>query len=253
MKAQFKYAFLTGLRYRGPVFTVIFIVNTFFIIFGSLGLLTVGLRILAVSLSGLAFTAMFAANIGADITIGKRMFSPPGAYLDMLTPAPRYKILLASVLTMGVMDIITLTFAAVSQAWLTFNMIGNNIREVVWEIVRSYDNYVYHAVWLLLLMIAGYFLTLMIIFFCTTMKKSIFFKLPASGFLSFLLAVGCFYASSLLQLLLAPFCDVTRIGLTFTLTPVSTSVFALFFVLTLLEAAGLFVLTAKLLERKINL
>ena len=252
MKAQFKYAFLTGLRYRGPVFAVIFIVNTLFIIFGSLGMLPLALRILAVSLSGLAFTAMFAANIGADVAIAKRMFSPPGAYLDMLTPVPRYKILLASILTMSVMDIVTLAFAAVSQVWLTFNMIGNNIHEAVLSIVRAYENYVIHAVWLFLLLIAGYFLTVTIIIFCVTMKKSIFFKIPASGFLSFLLAVGCFYASSLLQLILSPFCEVTRIGLTFIMTP-GTSLIPFFILLTLLEAAGLFVLTAKLLERKINL
>jgi len=252
MKAQFKYAFLAGLRYRGPVFAVIFSVNTLFIILGSLGMLPIALRILAVSLSGIAFTAMFAANIGADIAIAKRMFSPPGAYLDMLTPVPRYKILLASILTMGMMDIITLIFAAVSQAWLTFNLIGNKIHETVLEIVRSYDNYVMHAVCLFLLIIAAYFLTVTIIVFCVTMKKSVFFKIPASGFLSFLLAVGCFYAASLLQLILAPFCKLDRIGLTFTMTP-DTSMLPFFILLTLLEAAGLFVLTAKLLERKINL
>jgi len=252
MKAQFKYAFLTGLRYRGPVFAVIFIVNTLFIIFGSLGMLPIALRILAVSLSGIAFTAMFAANIGADIAIAKRMFSPHGAYLDMLTPVPRYKILLASILTMGIMDLITLAFAGISQVWLTFNMIGNNIHEAVWEFVRSYNNYVIHVIWLFLLVIAGYILTVTIIIFCVTMKKSIFFKIPASGFLSFLLAVGCFYASSLLQLILAPFCEVNRTGLTFIMTP-DTSLLPFFIMLTLLEAACLFVLTSKLLERKINL
>jgi len=252
MKAQFKYAFLAGLRYRGPVFAVIFTVNTLFIIFGSLGLLPMALRILAVSISGLAFTAMFAANIGADITIGKRMFSLPGAYLEMLTPVPRYKILLASILTMSMMDIITLAFAFVSQIWLTFNMIGNNIHETVWNLVRSYDGFAFHAVWLILLIIACYLLIVMVILFCVTMKKSIFFKIPASGFLSFLLAIGCFYAASLLQLILAPFCEVNRIGLTIMLTP-GTSILPLFILLTLLEAAGLFVLTAKLLERKINL
>ena len=252
MKAQFKYAILAGLHSRGPVFAVIFIMNTLLIIFGSLDMLPLAVRILSVSLSGIAFVAMFAANIGADIAIAKRMFSPHGAYLDMLTPVPRYKILLASILTMGIMDLITLAFAGISQVWLTFNMIGNNIHEAVWEFVRSYNNYVIHVIWLFLLVIAGYILTVTIIIFCVTMKKSIFFKIPASGFLSFLLAVGCFYASSLLQLILAPFCEVNRTGLTFIMTP-DTSLLPFFIMLTLLEAACLFVLTSKLLERKINL
>jgi len=103
------------------------------------------------------------------------------------------------------------------------------------------------------LLIAAYILTLMIIMFCITAKKSFLYKKPASGFLAFLLACGCFYVSSLLQLLSAPFSIVERYLFMIIITPASGIAIPFLIVLTLLEAAGLFILTSKLMERKINL
>ena len=253
MKAQFKYAFLTGLRYRGPVFVIIFTMNILFVLLGSFDLLPLAAKILFTSLSGIAAAVMLAANIAADVTIAKRMFSAPGAYLDMLTPVPRWKILFASVMTMAVMDLLTMTLITASQVWLTFNMVGNDIYEMVWEIVRENSDQLINALMFFLLIISCYFLLVMIILFCVTMRKSLFFKTHAPGFLSFLLAVGCVYIISLMQLVLVPFCEVSRIGFIITITPVSPSVLPLFALLALLEATVLFVITSKLLERKINL
>jgi len=77
--------------------------------------------------------------------------------------------------------------------------------------------------------------------------------MPASGFLAFLLACGCFYVVSLLQLLLAPFGEVGWQGFLIVITLSPGAAGPLLTLLTLIEAAGLFVLTSKLMERKINL
>ncbi|MCL2264525.1 MAG: hypothetical protein FWC22_00670 [Treponema sp.] len=253
MKTQFKYAIKAGLFFRGPAFAVIFIMNTVFIILGSLGLLPLPAHITAVSLCGVSIAVMFAANIAGDVSIGRRMFLAPGAYLDMLTPVPRWKILLASIITMTVMDVITLTCVIVAQVWLSFNMIGNDMHQMFWSGVLAHGAHLFHILWFILLAIVSYILLLTVIIFCVTMKKSIFFKLPASGFLAVLLAFACFYVISLLQLVMIPFSEVQRHLFIIYLTVNSPAAIPFYVLFTLLEAAGLFVLTSKLLERRINL
>ena len=253
MKAQFKYAFLAGLYIRGPVFAVIFLMNSVFIILGSLGLLPYAAHITAVSLCGVSIAVMTGANIAGDVFIARRMFGVPGVYLDMLTPVPRWKIMLASLITMLVMDLITMIYVITAQVWLSFNMIGGGIHEVFWETIHEHSTHLIHVLWVALLIIAAYLLTITVILFCATMKKSIFFKLPASGLLAVLLAFGCFYVCTLLHLLLAPLGVIDRYGLIFVLTFVNDIALPLLVLLTLLEAAVLFVLTSKFLERKINL
>jgi len=253
MKAQFKYAFLAGFFLRAPAFAVIFIINTVFIILGSAASLPYPAHITAVSLCGISIAVMFAANIAGDVSIARRMFSAPGAYLDMLTPVPRRKILLASVITMTLMDLITMTYVITAQVWLTFNMIGDSMHKLFWDNVRIHSEYLPYISAMIVLAIAAYILFLMIILFCVTMKKSVFFKLPASGFLAVLLAFACLYAVSLLQIVLLPFGEIHRYGLLMLLSFNSPAALPVYILLTLLEAAGLFVLTSKLLERKINL
>jgi hypothetical protein len=253
MKAQFKYAFLAGLDFRLPAFAVIFIKNTVFIILGSFGLLPFAALITSVALGGVAIAVMFAANIGGDIMITRRMFYAPEAYLHALTPAPRWKILLASIVTMAVMDILTMAFVIASQVWLVFNLAGFGYWQIVWETISSIDSFLFYGILSFLFVIAGYFLLIMIILFSITMKKSVFFKIPASGLLAFLVACVCFYAVSLLQLVLIPFSTVERYLFMITVTPDGGMAIPLLILLTLLEAAGLFILTSKLMEKKVNL
>jgi len=252
MKAQFKYAFLAGFHIRGPVFAVIFIMNTVFLILGLLGLLPFAALVTAVSLGGVAIAVMFTANIGSDVAIISRLFSAQKATLYALTPAPRWKTLLASITTMTVMDVITMAFVIITQVSLSFNLTGNNVRQIFWSYLNQNLSGITFIIWNILLLIAGYLLVLMVILFCITAKKSIFFKMPASGFLAFLLACACFYIASLLQILLAPFGVVERFLFMITIT-LDTIAIPLLALLTLLEAGVLFVLTSKLMERKINL
>jgi hypothetical protein len=253
MKNQFKYAFLSGLYVRGQVFAVIFVMNTVFIMLGSLGSIPFAAHITFVSLGGTAIAVMLAANIAGDAFIIRRMFSAPEAYLYALTPVPRRKTLLASVTAMTVMDLLTMVIVVVFQVFLSFNMIGNGIYQTFWDNVYADTSLLIYALWFILMLIAAYLLLIMIILFCVTAKKSIFFNLPASGLLAFLLACGCFYAVSLLQLVLIPVSEVRRFGMFILITPFSEAAFPLVILLTLLEAFVLFAFTSKLLERRINL
>jgi len=131
MKAQLKYAFRSGLSVRGPVFAVIFAMEFVFILLGSMALLPLSAKFVAVSLGGIAIAVMLAVNIYSDVNIFNRIFSPPEASLHALTPAPRRIVLLAGVIAAGALDIFTMTIVILGQIWLgillAFNKAWNNI------------------------------------------------------------------------------------------------------------------------------
>ncbi|MCL2210577.1 MAG: hypothetical protein FWB95_01500 [Treponema sp.] len=224
-----------------------------FIILGSISAVPLALHILFITFGGIAVAVMLAANIGSDLVMARRMFVSADAYLQALTPAPRWKTLLANVITMLAADLITMVFTVASITWISFNFIGGNIWELTIEMIRAQSDYMFYSICSFFAMIAVYLLVVMIILFCAAMKKSYFFKMPASGILTFLVACGCFYAVSLLQVVLLPISDVQIFGLTVVLTPFSIAAYPILIVLTFLEAAGLFIITSRLIERKINI
>ena len=254
MKALFKHAFLNGLYIRGIVFAVIFTMNTIFILLSSFGFLPFAAHVTAVSLGGVAIAIMLALNIIGDISIASRMYHSPDAYVNMLTPIPRWKILFTSVITMTGMDIITMATVIYQEVWLSLSLAGNQriISAFVWAI-RNNPSDMLIIIWGILLLIAGYLLVLMIIFFCVTAKKSIFYKIPASGLLTFLLACGLLYILSLPQAVFIPFGTIERFSIFFVINLSGTAVIPIAFFILLLEAAVLFYITSKLMERRINL
>ena len=251
MKAQFKYSFLAGLYVRGPVFAVVFIMNTVFITLGSLGLLPFAAHVTAVALAGTAIALIMAVNIIGDIAICRQMFSSPRAYLFALTPVPRWKTLLAGIITMAVLDIITMTISIVSVVWLSLNMTGLHS---MWSLIALGlgETSIFNLVWGTLLILGFYFHVLVIILFSVSVKKSVLFNVPASGFLAVLLAHACFYLTSLLQIVLAPLGVVERYGL-FILINIGFEAAPLLFLLIMLVTSGLFIVTSKLMEKWINL
>ncbi|MDR0292739.1 MAG: hypothetical protein LBH95_01120 [Oscillospiraceae bacterium] len=251
MKAQFKYTFRAELYLRGIVFAVISVMMLVFAVLGSLGFLPEAAQITAVSLAGIGIAVMFGANIASDVAMSKRLCATPDAYLHALTPAPRRKFLLASVLTMMILDIVTMAAVITGEVVLSFNLanVGNLWREFGYA-VRDYAAEILYGV---LFLMACYLLAAMIILFCVTAKKSIFYKMPASWLMTFLLACGCVYAVSLLPLIIAPFGTIERYRIFITITLDGWTGAWLYLLLTFLEAAGLFVLTSKLMERKMNL
>ena len=250
MMAQFKYAFLAGLYARGPVFIVIFVMNTVFISLGSLGLLPLAAHITAVSLGGVAVAVMMAFNIVGDISVIRRMFNAPGAYLLALTPVPRWKTLLSSIFAMAVMDIISMFIVILQIIWLSFNLSG--VWNMVIEAVRGDSSYFVYILWGALALIAGYLLWMTLILFCITAGRSIFYKKPLSGLLAFLLGCLCLYITSVLQAVLIPFGSVMRYGLLFIIT-INRAILPFYILLIILPAIAMFVLASKLLERRVNI
>jgi hypothetical protein len=248
MKVQFKYAFKAGLSVRGSVFAVIMLMNLAFIIPGALGILPLAARITAVSLSGSAIAVMMAFNIVGDVSIARRMFTP----LYALTPVPRAKTLLSSVIAMTVMDIVTMTFSIISVVWLSLILAGEGIGSLVWSVVSANMSEMLFGLWLIALMIAGYLLFLMIILFCIAMRKSVFYQKPAGWLLAVLTGFGVFYLVSVSTLLLAPFGVVSRYWWFFNIT-LGGAGLIMYILLTLIQAAVLFVLTSRLMERKMNI
>ena len=255
MKAQFKYAFRAGLSVRGGVFAVITAMNFVFIALGAMGAMPMGAQITAVSLGGVAIAVMLGVNLYGDIAVARRLFSAPGAYLYALTPAPRRNILMASILTMAVMDLVTMGLVIFGEVWLSFQLAGDGIWRLIWDELRMLNvtaGHVWRVVYTLLLAAAMFLLIYLIPLFCVTLKRSALYHKPAGGLLALLTAFGCVYAVSLTPILLAPFGTVTRFGAFFTVTLGGVGT-VLYFLLTFAEVAGLFILTSRLMERKMNI
>ena len=252
MKAQFKYAFRAGTSVRLPAFATIFVMDLVFILLGLLFRLPEAAHITFVALGGTAIAVMMTFNVIGDVGIVSRMFAAPGAYLHALTPAPRRQTLLASVLAMLVMDLVTMAVAIGGVVWLTYNMDAFYGFLDIDVLSGTAPVTAMETLMNIALLIAGYLLIVMVILFCITMRKSVFYQKRGGGWLTALLAVGIAYAVSLSQLILAPFGDVERYGVFFTVTPSAVGNI-LYILLILLEAAALFILTSKLLERRINI
>ena len=257
MKAEFKYAFLNGVFIRGPVFAIIFVMNAVFIAFSSAGLLPFAAHVTVVSLGGVAVAVMLVANIIGDVSIVRCIYGSPDAYLQALTPAPRWKSFCAGLITMTLMDFITMAVVIGSVTWLYLNFANSIVSADAWSMamraIEEYPSYFAAAIRGLSLIVPGYLLVLSIILLCVTAKRSVFYRMPAPGLLAFLLACLCFYAVSLSQLLLAPFGSVDRYGIFIIMSLGSNMIFPAYFLLLLLEAVLLFVITSKLMEKRMNI
>jgi hypothetical protein len=224
-----------------------------FNVFSLLGLLPFAARITAVSLGGTAIAVMMAFNIAGDVAIARRMFSAPGAYLHALTPAPRRQILFSSVITMMAMDIVTMAAVIMGEVLLSFSLAGEGVGNLVREaIMDAGASNVLFWFWSLALLIAGYLLIIMIILFCISARKSVLYSKPGGGLLTAALAVAISYIVNMLPLVLAPFGDISRFAVFFTIS-LNRAGSVMFILLTLIEAAILFALTSRLLERKVNI
>ena len=251
MKAHFKYTLRAGMSGRLPAFAVIFAMNLVFIVLGSLGLLPLAAHITAVSLSGTAIAVMGVFNIVGDVAIIRRMFSAPGAYIYALTPAPRYKTLLSSILAIVLLNVVTMCVSIASVGILALNLAGLYTSIDFWAIFGT-NIHVLYSLLPIALTLVWYLLFLMIIVFCIAVRKSLLHNKPAGGFLSVLLAFGVLYAVSLSAILLAPFGAVSRYKMFFTVTLGYTGM-AMYALLIFIEVAALFFLTSRLLERKVNI
>ena len=252
-KSSLFYAFRTGASPRLIVFAVILVMNLAFIIPGLLGILPGAALITAVSLSGTAIAVMAVFNVIGDISIGNSIFSTSGAPFYALTPAPRRNTLLASVIVMLVMDFITMMISIAGVVILSVNLgslyTGLSFSQMMPD---GFGLELQYALIQFAWGIAFYFFVMMLIMFCRAFRKSVLYTKRAGGFLAFLLAVGIFYLLTASTLLVAPFGTVTWLYgfITVTVGYLGMGMYAL---LILIFAAVMFVLTSRLIERKMNI
>ena len=255
MKAQFKYSFLNGVHARIYVFAVIFLMHLVFLVFAAFGALPLPAQITAVSLSGTAIAVMAIVNVISDVSIIRQMFGVPKAYLYALTPVPRKKALLANVIAMLVMDVVTMAVSIFGVTLLSLNL-ASNYQDDLWMYMRegmqTYSAEILYAFWFIALGIASYLLVMTFIIFCVTLKRSVFYQKSFGRALTVLLSLGVLYIFNLSQFALAPFSNITRWGMFFTLWIGGGGIIA-WVILLLIQAAALFVVTSKLMERKLNI
>jgi len=252
VKAQFKYAFRAGMSPRVIVFAIIFVMNLAFLIPQLFGILPPAAQITAVSLSGTAIAVMAVFNFVGDTSIIRRMFNPPGAVFYALTPAPRRNSLIASLVSMLTMDFITMIITISGTIFLSLGL-GSYYSGIS---VTDMLNFAIIEPWFVFgtgaLIITTYLLIVMVIVFCKAVRRSLFYTVPAGGLLTFLLGVGIFYMTTVSTLLLAPFGVVTRYSVFFTVTVGNLGI-SMYALLMLIISAILFILTSRLMERKINI
>ena len=253
MKALFKYTIRADMSGRLIAFAAILVMNLAFIIPGLFGLLPLAAKITAISLSGTAIGVMAVFNIIGDISIIRSMFYAPGAVFYALTPAPRVKRLCAGVTVMTVMDLVTMTVSIVSVVVLALILGNDYVDQSIWVMVREVAFAEVLRVGITIAHgVALYIFVMMLIIFGIAMRKSVFYSKRAGGLLAFLVAFGVYYLSTVSGLLVAPFGHVSFFFgfITVTVGYLGMGMYAL---LILLFAAAMFVLTARLMERKINL
>ena len=253
MKALIKYTFKADMSGRLIAFAAILVMNLAFIIPGLFGLLPLAAQITAVSLSGTAIGVMSVFNIIGDISIIRSMFFSPGAVLYAITPAPRKKRLCVGLTTMFLTDLITMTVSIVSVVVLALILGNDYVDRSIWVMAR--EVFSVQALGVIITIahgIAMYLFVMMLIIFGISLRKSIFYSKRAGGLLAFLVAIGIFYLSTVSGLLVAPFGHVSFF-FGFISVTVGYLGMGLYVLLILLFAVALFILTARLLERKINL
>lgn len=257
MKAQFKYSFKTGLSMRGIVFAIIAAMMLVFIVLGSFNLLPFAALVTAVSLGGVSIAVMVVFNIISDISIVRRMFAPPGAYLYALVPIHRGKTLFSSLITMLVLDLVTMAVVIYGEVHLSLMLAGRSVIDTVWGAITNsmtVESALFTVSFIALLM-AGYLFVVMTIMLCLTMRRSVFSQVPAGGLLAFLTGCAVFYAFSLMQLVMIPFGTVHRY-LWFISIEIGSSMrvaLPVYALLLLIAAGGLFAATSKLMERKLSI
>ena len=263
MKAHFKYIFRAELM-RLIVFAVILAVNLVFVVLSAFGVLPLAARIVAVSLSGSAISVMFIFNIIGDVSIINRLFSPRNAVIYALTPSPRKNRLIASIISMTIMDFVTMTVSILGVVFLGLNLgsywTGNSISEMLWWGSYSYYGFSYYGFFDVLssiilpfaLLLGGYLYLITLIVFCKAVRKSVLYNKPAGGFLAFLVAVGILYITNIATFLIAPFGHISRF-FTFFVIDVGRLGIGMYTLLMFIIVAVMFVLTARLMERKINI
>jgi hypothetical protein len=246
MFAQLKYSSRLFLNQRLFALCATILLNLGFFALGSAGLLPYGWMVAGEVFSSLAMTGLFVVCIIADVQSISSLFSAPDGYAVALTPVPGWKVILGRVIPMVVFDLISYAVGItgiILQSMLLSDWGGGSYGIVGSETVLS-----------ILLGVIGYLTLLLLIIFCCAFAKSVLFHLKGRGILGFGAALVLVYAGNWLDMVLAPFANVSRVGAFVSIEIISGSAGSVAYLcLTLIKAAALFIGASYLYERRKNL
>lgn len=245
MLNQFKYSVRPYWNQRLIALAATVAINVLFGVCGAMGLYNAGGQITAVLFSSLSLCALFVVNIIADFECVRHLFSAPRGYHVFLTPVPRWKILLGRVLSIVVLDMLS----------LAIGILGVTTQSLILaDTANLYGHTDFSAAgWLSVILLIHYALLVLALFFACTLSRSVFFPVRGRGFLALLATVIVLYLFSLVDLALIPFGAVYRFGAFITVSVYAGPGMLAYIVLLLAKAFALFYVTSLMMERKINL
>ncbi|MCL2070785.1 MAG: hypothetical protein FWH07_00935 [Oscillospiraceae bacterium] len=247
---QFKYALRHGAVLRYTTFGLVFAIN---LVFGLIALfrgLPTAAAITAVSLSGTGLAAVFIVNLITGIQNLNGVLDSPQGYTFALVPVKSSKILFARIAAVVVQDMLTLFLNIFGVVWLSLYLGGLTIKAAQDYITQIYLSEISQA---FLLSFIYYLFIYMFAVFCNVLKNSIFFNKKLKTLLTIVSSAVLFWLLSLVDFVLVPFAVVDNYWFWhFNLTLYDTLGITIHIILVLAKTAGLFIVTSRLMDRRMN-
>ncbi|MDR1205803.1 MAG: hypothetical protein LBL26_10050 [Peptococcaceae bacterium] len=249
MLKQFKYALRETGALRLGTFAGVVAVNAVFFVLASIFSDIGWPRVSAIVFSSLALCAVAGCCVVADISTFRGIFHPDRADYVLLTPAGGAEILSGRVLIMVLADLINLAAGIAGVLLQSLRRV-----EINWEMFAE-DIAADVIVPSLMLILLFYLMLTLALFFARAMRASVFHSVAGGGILASLSGAAAVYVLSFMDFALLPLGSLQRHG-TFFVIMLDLGFnwgVAAFLLLSLVKCAVLFVLTARLIERRINL
>ncbi|MCL1917372.1 MAG: hypothetical protein FWG14_03495 [Peptococcaceae bacterium] len=256
MLNQIKYSARQNLGLRVWAFGSVLVLNVVFIALGALGMSGLAGMIMSVmgaSLTSLALTGLLVVIVIADVQAFRSLFAAPGAYTTLLVPAPGWKILLGKIIPMAVFDLAALGIGAAGVVVQGLSVANMSLEwgEEIGSLEFGFGEWMAS-----LLSGAGNYLLLIIsIFFVCALVKSVFFRARVKGLLGVASFFAVYYVLNLLDMPLIAMAPYSRFGPFFSVDiAIGFNVgMVSYLLLMLIKIVVLFLATAHLLDRRINL
>jgi hypothetical protein len=253
MLKQFKYALRDTVALRLGTLAGAAALNTALFLFAWVSASLGQPRISPVVFSSLLLSAVIGCCIAADFSTFQGVFRPDRASHIHLAPASGAEILTGRVLTVALSDLINLAVGLAGLMAHVFLMNGTSWETLVREL--SENKTVPLILSSAIMILFAYLMLTLAEFFARAMRASVFHSVAGGGVLAFLSAAAALYVLSFMDFALLPLGELQRWGPFFNITLESGFNWdmAAFLLLTLVKCAVFFILTARLIERRINL
>jgi len=209
-----------------------------------------GVMITSVVFSSLALAYLIIANLFVSLAGIHQVFSAPMSYHTLLVPVPGWKIILSRVIPAAVIDMAMMAIGISLVVWQSFRLAGIPGFTIMQHYTAAQD-ILFGVVGALVV----YMFFLVAFCFFRVLSKSLLSGVPLRNLLSVLLTFAAIWVvGSLTNLLLLPFGRVDILGgflvhISLVSSPITHFMMILVF---LLQAAALFVASARLMERRLN-